>query len=93
MNPYVIINLKTDPALKKKAVKTAAKLGVSISAVLNNELRRFATEESVSFEIPETPNTATAKELARSKKTIDKGETYSFINTKQALSFLADELE
>lgn len=93
MNKYAVINLKIDPELKKLAAKTADKLGISISAVLNNELRRFAIEESVVFELPEVPNAQTAKQLNESKKQIDQGDLYRFANNDQALAFLADELE
>lgn len=93
MSNYSIINLKTDPELKKKAVKTAEKLGVSISAVLNNELRRFTTEQSVVFEIPEVPNAQTAKLLSDSKKHIDRGDFHTFASNAEALEFLANELE
>jgi len=93
MNDYAVINLKTDPVLKKRAAKTADKLGVSISAVLNNELRRFTTEQSVIFELPEVPNDATAKQLIESKKLIDKGDYYAFDTNKESLEFLARELE
>lgn len=70
MSNYAVINLKTDPKLKALAAKTADKLGISISAVLNNELRRFTIEQSVAFQIPEIPNKQTAKQLATSKKQI-----------------------
>ena len=93
MNRYSIINLKTDPELKKQAAKAADKLGISISAVLNNELRRFAVEQSVVFEVPEVPNSKTAKELAVSKKLIKKGKYHSFDSNSEALAFLATELE
>lgn len=76
MSKHAIINLKTDPQLKEQAAKTAEKLGVSISAVLNNELRRFTAEQSVSFEVPEAPNEQTAKQLANSKKQIDADDYY-----------------
>ena len=92
MNKYVVINLKTDPKLKERAAKTADKLGISLSAVLNNELRRFATEESVAFAMPEAPNTQTAKQLAASKKLIDKGDFHQFPSNEQALEFLESEL-
>ena len=49
MKNYVVINLKTEPALKKQAIETAKKLGVSLSAVLNNELRRLTVEQKVVF--------------------------------------------
>jgi addiction module RelB/DinJ family antitoxin len=85
MSKYSVINLKTDPELKKKAALTAEKLGISISAVLNNELRRFATEQSVVFDIPEVPNTKTDKELAASKKQIKAGDYYGPFDTAEGM--------
>ena len=93
MSKYVVINLKTDPELKKLAAKTADKLGISISAVLNNELRRFAAEQSVSFEVPEVPNAKTSKQLDASKKQIASGDYHTFADNKEALDFLAKELK
>ncbi len=93
MSNYAIINLKTDPELKKLATETANKLGISISAVLNNELRRFAAEQSVVFDVPEAPNGQTAKQLAASKKQIESGDYHRFNSNKKAIKFLADELK
>lgn len=93
MSKYAVINLKTDPELKKLAAKAADKLGISISAVLNNELRRFATEQSVTFAVPEFPNAKTAKELAASRKQIEAGDYYRFDNNDEALDFLAKKLK
>lgn len=93
MSSYSVINLKTDPKLKAKAVETAEKLGISISAVLNNELRRFTAEQSVVFEVPEVPNAKTARQLAASKKKIEAGDYHKFDSNKKALKFLADELK
>lgn len=93
MSKYAVINLKTDPELKKLAAKTADKLGISISAVLNNELRRFATEQSVTFDVPEIPNAKTAKELADSRKQIEAGDYHKFETNDEALNFLANKLK
>lgn len=93
MSKYAVINLKTDPELKKLAAKTADKLGISISAVLNNELRRFTAEQSVVFEITEVPNISTAAILAKSKNKIESGEYYSFKDNDDALEFLTKELK
>ncbi len=93
MSEYAIINLKTDPKLKKQAAKTADKLGISISAILNNELRRFTAEQSVAFEVPEVPNATTAKQLELSKKQIDAGNYHKFHDNKKSLDFLADQLK
>jgi antitoxin component of RelBE/YafQ-DinJ toxin-antitoxin module len=93
MSKYAMINLKTDPQLKELAAETASRLGISISAILNNELRRFTTEQSVAFEIPEVPNVATAKQLSLSRKQIDSGDYHMFDNNKKSLEFLADQLK
>lgn len=93
MSKYAIINLKTDPRLKEQAAKTADRLGISLSAVLNNELRRFAAEQSVVFEVPEVPNAKTARQLSASKDQIRAGDYYGFSTNKEALDFLADELK
>jgi addiction module RelB/DinJ family antitoxin len=93
MSNYAIINLKTDPKLKELATQTANKLGVSISAVLNNELRRFAAEQSVVFDVPEVPNEQTTKQIAASKKQIAAGDYHKFDDNKKALKFLSDELK
>ena len=89
---HSVINLKTDPELKKLATKTAERLGISLSAVLNNELRRFAAEQSVVFDIPEAPNITTAKLLAASKRQIEQGDYHKFKDNKEAVDFLANEL-
>ena len=93
MSNYAVINLKTDPKLKKLATDVADKLGISISAILNNELRRFAAEQSVVFDVPEVPNAKTAKQLAASKKRIDSGDYHTFNTNEKALQFLANELK
>ncbi len=93
MSKYAVINLKTDPELKILAAKAADKLGISVSAVLNNELRRFAAEQSVTFDVPEVPNAKTAKELAASRKQIEAGDYYKFENNDEALNFLANKLK
>ncbi|HUC96626.1 MAG TPA: hypothetical protein VMR16_03110 [Candidatus Saccharimonadales bacterium] len=93
MSKYAIINLKTDPQLKKLAAETANRLDISISAILNNELRRFTAEQSVAFEVPEVPNTATARQLGLSNKQINNGDYHKFHDNKKSLEFLADQLK
>jgi addiction module RelB/DinJ family antitoxin len=93
MSKHAVINLKTDPKLKERAAKVADRLGISISAVLNNELQRFAAEQSVTFDLPEAPNPKTAKELAASRKEIEADNYHRFDDNKKALDFLASELK
>lgn len=90
---YSVINLKTDPELKQQAADVAKKLGISVSAVLNNELRRFVAEKTVTIEQPESINPATAKILAISQQQIAAGDYHSFDSNDDALEFLASELK
>ncbi|MFZ1249750.1 MAG: type II toxin-antitoxin system RelB/DinJ family antitoxin [Candidatus Saccharimonadales bacterium] len=92
MSDYAVINLKTDPALKKAVQKIADELGVSISAVLNNELHRFARERRVTFEIPEVPNAQTAKRMEKSRKEFQAGDYHKFETNDEALDFLHNQL-
>ncbi len=92
MSNYAVINLKTDPVLKKTVKKIADELGVSVSAVLNNELHRFARERSVTFELPEIPNAKTAKLMEKSRKEIEAGDYYKFDSNDEALAFLHEQL-
>lgn len=93
MNTHAVINIKIDPAIKSRAVRVAEKLGVSINAVLSNELRRFAAEESVTFDIPSVPNARTRNELSRSSEQIKNGDYYHFQNNKESIAFLRTELQ
>ena len=92
MSKHSVINLKTDPVLKEQAAKTANRLGVSISAVLNNELRRFVAEQSVSFELPEVPNNETIAQLTEANAEVGAGDYYHFDDNKQASEFLRHEM-
>ena len=40
------IIIRTDSTLKAKAQKTAAELGLTLSTVINNQLKRFVEEKS-----------------------------------------------
>ncbi|MBI4253165.1 type II toxin-antitoxin system RelB/DinJ family antitoxin [Candidatus Uhrbacteria bacterium] len=93
MNTYAVVNIKTDPKVKDRAARVAEKLGVSINAVLNNELRRFALEESVTFDTPSAPNLSTQKTLTRSRKQIERGDYYRFQDNGAAIDFLRCELQ
>jgi len=46
-----IINIKTDKKIKQNAQKTAEKLGLSLSAVINAYLRQFIRNKEVHFSI------------------------------------------
>lgn len=89
MNPQAVINFKLDKKLKLEAQKVADELGVSLSGVLKNELRRLVADRRVVLdEYVEVPNKKTAKLLKQAQKDIEAGDVYSFRNNKEALRFL-----
>lgn len=69
MNSATIL-IKTDPKLKAKAQKAAKAMDLSLSAVINNLLKKFITTNSITFrnEREEIPN----KSLIRIMKQADK---------------------
>ena len=85
MNKIAVINLKTDANLKKEAQVLADSLGVSISQVLNESLRRFtATRQFIAVE-DYTPTDELKAIIKRSQKPSAKTTLGS---EKDALDFL-----
>ncbi len=72
-----IVNIKTDPILKRQASKVAAGLGLPLGTILNNYLRQFVREKRVVFEEGLTPNKKTAKELMAIERDIIAGRNMS----------------
>jgi len=93
MNKYAVINLKTDPELKKAVTKVAEKLGVSVSSVLNNELRRFAVEQRVIFDLPEVPNEQTSALMKKSRAEIENNDYHKFETNEESAAFLKNLLK
>lgn len=89
-----VINLKTDPALKSKAMKVADKLGISLSAVLNNELRRFTEERTVEFREPLKLRPEVERELKQTLKNIREGKeelSPIFDNATDAITWIKSQ--
>ncbi|MEK7535618.1 MAG: type II toxin-antitoxin system RelB/DinJ family antitoxin [Patescibacteria group bacterium] len=81
-----VINIKTDPVVKKQASQIAARLGLPLGTVMNNYLRQFIRERRVIFEEGLTPNKATAKRLLIAERNIAEGKNLSPIfNTPEEL--------
>lgn len=85
MSKVAVINLKTDPKLKKEAMQLADALGVSLSQVLNQSLKQFtASRQFVAVE-DFTPTTELIRTIKRSQKPDQK---VSLQGKKAALDFL-----
>ena len=82
----VIINIKADREVKRKAQKIAAGLGVPLSLVINNYLRDFIRTKEVRFSLRDTLQLGTpegvlkpaaARRLARIHKDVVAGRNLS----------------
>ena len=86
MNKVAVINLKTDPKLKKDAQELADKLGVSLSQVLNGALKNFTKTREFRVVEDYTPSRWLEDILRRSKK--NRKDDISFDNVDDALDYL-----
>jgi len=64
------ITVKIDTQVKLEAQKLAQKLGLSLSAIIENKLREVVRDRRVVFEEEYIPNEKTAKELAKAEDDI-----------------------
>ncbi|MBI2405405.1 type II toxin-antitoxin system RelB/DinJ family antitoxin [Candidatus Gottesmanbacteria bacterium] len=88
-----VINIKTDPKVKKKAQAVAEELGFSLSAVLNAYLRNLIRTRKVEFsDDVHLELTPWAKRMLReSEKDVKAGRVSpGFTNAKDAIAWLND---
>lgn len=89
MNTASIL-IKIDPQLKLKAQKTAEKMGLSLTSVINHYLKDFITTEAITFNVrDEVPNEYFKRTLAKARKNWKEGKTSPvFDNIKDNLEWL-----
>ena len=49
--PTSVINIKTDPKVKEEAKKIASELGLTLSSVINAQLKQFIRSKSIFFSL------------------------------------------
>ena len=69
-----MLSIKINKELKKKAQKVAHTLGVSLNAVINQNIKEFISERQVTFTDHPMPNKKTLKILARLSKDAREGK-------------------
>lgn len=69
-----VINFNTDPKLKREAMKTAEEMGLTLSIVINNSLRKFVADKRMEFAVPEVPNAILRKAIREAEKEIKSGK-------------------
>ncbi|OHA90712.1 MAG: hypothetical protein A2832_00065 [Candidatus Zambryskibacteria bacterium RIFCSPHIGHO2_01_FULL_44_22b] len=85
-----ILNIKTDPELKKEAQQTAKEAGIPLSIVVNSALRKFIDLRSVTVEAPLIPNAKTAKFLRKALIDIKAGKNLvgPFKSAREMIDYL-----
>ncbi|OHA18088.1 MAG: hypothetical protein A2836_01715 [Candidatus Taylorbacteria bacterium RIFCSPHIGHO2_01_FULL_45_63] len=69
-----MLNIKTEVSLKKRAKETAERIGLPLSAVINNYLKTFVEERQVTFSDRLIPNKKTSALLRQTDKDIKAGK-------------------
>ncbi|MBI5620678.1 type II toxin-antitoxin system RelB/DinJ family antitoxin [Candidatus Gottesmanbacteria bacterium] len=87
-----VINIKTDPAIKKQAQKKANEFGLSLSSVINVYLRKFLTTRTVEFsDVRLEPTPYLKRMLKQSEKDIKEGRiSPAFSSVEESIAWLDD---
>lgn len=69
-----MLNIKTDRKLKKEAQKVAKEMGLPLSVLVNQSLKKLIESREVTFSAPLIPNAKTGRELKKALAEIKAGE-------------------
>ena len=83
-----VINIKTDPKVKARAKKVAAKLGFSLSALINGYLRQVVKTETIHFSTKEVPSNYPIESIRKSEADIKAGHVISFKTPDEEQKYL-----
>ena len=85
----VVINIKTDPKVKKEAKRIASDLGLTLSGAINGFLKQFIRNKSIFFTLDESnPSDFLLSSIEESKKERSEKKYHSFKNNEESLKFL-----
>lgn len=92
MNTASIL-IKIDPQVKTKAQKTAQKMGLSLTSVINRYLKHFITTETITFSTrDEIPSQYLIDSLKESEADVKAGRVIRFKTPQEALNYLDQEI-
>jgi len=85
-----VISVKVDKDVRDRARKTAKKIGIPLSLVVNTGLRKFAEEQRLELAVPLVPNARTRKIIDQARRDFKEGKNISpaFSNMKEAIRWL-----
>ena len=78
MSNKTVISVKVDKDVRDKARKVAKRLGIPLSMVVNQELKRFVAQERITIEEPLVPNAKTRKVLDKAIRELEAGDMRNF---------------
>ncbi len=85
----VVVSIKMDPKIKEELQDFAESVGLSMSAILNNQARKVLAERTVEFTEALVPNAAFAKQLDGVESDVRAGRNLTGpMPAKQALAYL-----
>jgi len=86
-----MLSIKTDSKLKKEAQKVAKEMGLSMSVLVNQSLRKLVETRSITFQASLVPNAKTGRELKRAIAEIKAGaykKWPTFETAKEMIDYL-----
>ncbi len=84
-----IINIKTEPKVKKDAQKVADDMGLSLSSLINGLLKQVIRTKSVEFRVGETPSAYLKSAIKQAERNIKTGNhSPAFKTGKEAVEWL-----
>lgn len=89
----VSILVNVDPKVKAKAQKTAEKMGLSLTSVINHYLKHFIAVETITFSAnDEKPSQYLIDSIKQSEADVKAGRVIRFKNVQAELDYLDKEI-
>ncbi|MBU2575727.1 type II toxin-antitoxin system RelB/DinJ family antitoxin [Patescibacteria group bacterium] len=84
-----VVNFKTTPEIKQRALENTKKAGIPLSLLLNNRLHQIANAKSLTLDFgAEEPSEMLIHDLEESKKDEKEGRVYKFDTADDSIAFL-----
>ncbi len=87
------IHIKTDIKTRDNAKKVAKDYGFSLTALVNVVLKQIVRTKHLTLNLDEEPTQYMIESLKKSEEDVKEGKVISFKSGKEALEYLAHEIE
>ena len=86
-----VINIRTQPDVKKAAQQVAEDLGMNLSVLINGFLKNLIKTKTINLEVSEEPSQYLIDSLKEAEDDINAGKVISFKDGTDAIKYL-DEM-